>query len=208
MSVPVFFRPMEIQFDAQQKANIKKAWEQMLKVDNQLENSALFVDGGLLSNFPINVFYNPALPVPRKPTFGIKLEYENEIDSRAIKDFMAYGSSMLNTMRFFYDRDFALRQDLYKKTVRSVDTGKVHWLNFNLNDKEKMELFFRGALAATIFLSAHVSDKNDIDGLMALGQTVPLNGSPFSIYGKEAPNFKIEDRLIKKYRFLNGNRIK
>jgi NTE family protein len=201
MSVPVFFKPMEVVFDPARRDEIRKAWNEILKVQNDPGERALFVDGGLLSNFPINVFYNASMPVPRKPTFGIKLEYENEIESKTIKSFVDFGGSIINTMRFFYDRDFALKQDLYKKTVRSVDTGDIHWLNFNLTDKEKLELFYRGALAATIFLSKHASTEREIKALLDEGKRVPSPGGSFSIYKNDSDNFRTEDLMMKNITF-------
>jgi NTE family protein len=201
MSVPVFFRPMEVKFQEEQAEAIAQAWAQMLKVKNKPQMPALFVDGGLLSNFPINVFYSATTPVPRKPTFGIKLEYENEVDSRTINTMSEFGGSMLSTMRYFYDRDFALKQDLYKKTVRSIDTGKVHWLNFNLTDEEKMELFFRGALAATIFLSRYKISEEKMKELISLGEKVPMGEKTFSIFGKGPVEFKTEDALVENIAF-------
>ena len=37
-------------------------------------STARFVDGGMLSNFPINLFYNPKVITPRLPSFGIDLD--------------------------------------------------------------------------------------------------------------------------------------
>lgn len=197
MSVPIFFKPMQVDFNKGQMHIIEQEWHRVLKVHKRLESCALFVDGGLLSNFPINVFYNPERPVPRKPTFGIKLEFEDESESSTINSFMGFAGSMINTMRYFYDRDFTLKHEQYAKTVRSIDTGEVHWLNFNLTEKEKVELFFRGALAATIFLAKHAMRDEEVQELIDLGKAVNLNGSTFSIFGtnKEA-SFKIEDCLL------------
>jgi NTE family protein len=197
MSVPLFFKPMKVTFNGGQKHIIEQEWHKMLKVHKKLKDCALFVDGGLLSNFPINVFYDPARPVPRKPTFGIKLEYEDESESATINSWSKFAGSMINTMRYFYDRDFTIKHEQYAKTVRSIDTGKVHWLNFGLTEQEKVELFFRGALTATIFLAKHLMKEGEAQQLIDLGKSVPLNGAGFSIFGpdKEA-SFKCEDCLL------------
>ncbi|RYZ26608.1 MAG: hypothetical protein EOO10_15065, partial [Chitinophagaceae bacterium] len=181
MSVPFFFKPFQIDFASEQKANIEKEWFQFMKVQKKLEPCALLVDGGMLSNFPINVFYNSAIPVPRKPTFGIRLEYEDDSAPAVVKSWAGFGGKLISTMRFFYDRDFILKHDMYQKTVRSIDTGKIHWLNFNLTDEEKIELFFRGALAATIFLAKHKLTAAEVEALKKQGETVAFNKSTFSI---------------------------
>jgi NTE family protein len=175
---------------------IQQEWSKLLKVQKNLEKFALFVDGGLLSNFPINVFYNPDMPVPRKPTLGIKLEYEDDSMQIDIKNLLDFGGSIINTMRYFYDRDFALKHDIYQKTVRSIDTGKIHWLNFNLTDEEKIELFFRGALTATIFLARHKITATDTQHLMQTGREVAFKATKFSIYVNDVVNFKTEDCMI------------
>ncbi len=196
MSVPFFFKPFKIDFDAGQRLTIEKEWFKYMKVQKKLEPCALLVDGGMLSNFPINVFYNVNIPVPRLPTMGIKLEYEDDSAPKAIKSLMGFGGKLVSTMRFFYDRDFILKHDMYQKTVRSIDTGKIHWLNFNLNDEQKIELFYRGALAATIFLAKHVLTDTEVTELIRKGEKVRYNDQEFSIFHQDPTVFKTEDRLI------------
>lgn len=118
------------------------------------------VDGGILSNFPVNIFYNAESPLPLKPTIGIKLQYEDDARSRKINSVQDLAGAMVNTMRFFYDRDFISKHNIYKKTVRSIDTGNIHWLNFNLSDEQQIELFFRGALTAAVFLLGNLKDRS------------------------------------------------
>lgn len=196
MSVPFFFKPFQIDFNPGQQLTIENEWLQYRKVQKKMEPCALLVDGGMLSNFPINVFYNAKIPVPRKPTFGIKLEYDDDTAPKEIKSLMGLGGKLISTMRFFYDRDFILKHDMYQKTVRSIDTGKIHWLNFNLTDEEKIELFFRGALAATIFLARHAITESEVQALIKKGEQVTYGNNTFSIYHKEATTFRIEDCLV------------
>ncbi len=196
MSVPFFFKPYQIDFNPGQMLTIRKEWYQYVKVQKQLESCALLVDGGMLSNFPINVFYNPDIPVPRKPTFGIKLEYDDDTAPQSIKSLMGFAGKLVSTMRFFYDRDFIMKHDMYQKTVRSIDTGNIHWLNFNLTDEEKMELFFRGALAATLFLAKHRMTDTEMQEKIKEGEKVSFNGSTFSIFHDGPVVFKTEDCLV------------
>jgi hypothetical protein len=104
-------------------------------------------------------------------------------------------------MRFFYDREFILKHDMYKKTVRSIDTGNIHWLNFNLTDEEKIELFFRGALAATLFLAKHAKTETEVKEMIALGKKVKFNDRTFSIFHNDAMVFKTEDCLVENSTF-------
>ncbi|HBV17071.1 MAG TPA: hypothetical protein DEB71_17225 [Chryseobacterium carnipullorum] len=156
MSIPFFFKPYKVTMSNTQLININNTWKVKLgayKNFIQSNNEVLFVDGGALSNFPINVFYSNTHSIPTRPTFGIKLEYDNDDLYKLIDNEAKLALSMISTMRYFYDRDFLIRNSNFKKTVRSVDTGSISWLNFNPSDSEKIELFYRGALAAAIFLS-------------------------------------------------------
>lgn len=114
---------------------------------------------------------------------------------------LGLGGKLVSTMRFFYDREFILKHDMYKKTVRSIDTGKIHWLNFNLTDEEKIELFFRGALTATLFLAKHAMTEAEIKELVALGKKVRFNDKTFSIFHEEAMVFRTEDCLVENTTF-------
>ena len=200
MSVPFFFKPFEIGLKPDPQARMKEEWKTLLNIDKQFgprPEPALLVDGGLLSNFPVNIFYNPDMPVPGKPTIGVKLEFEDESRSAEIASLPSFAGRMVNTMRFFYDRDFISRHSIFRKTVRSIDTGKVHWLNFALTPEDQVELFFRGALTAAIFLLSSTPSrdvKTARKELAALGSSVPFRGKPIDIYARtEKPVFQTED---------------
>lgn len=197
MSIPFFFKPFQVAFAGGQLDLIKEEWLHRMNIRKQFSeenNYALFVDGGLISNFPVNVFYNPEVPVPGKPTIGVKLEFEDDAMYKDIKSELSLAASMVSTMRYFYDRDFINKHNIYKKTVRSIDTGNINWLNFNLTPREKIELFFRGALTAVIFLSKHKMTEQDKDTLLAFGKQVRnSDGTTFSIYEKDEMLFHTED---------------
>lgn len=206
MSVPFFFKPFEIAYDLAQKSAIEAEWLNLVNLKKRLgdkDEKVLMVDGGVLSNFPVNIFQNTDLPVPLKPTFGIKLEFEDDAASRQIITYPSLVGAMVSTMRFFYDRDFMSKHNMYNKTVRSIDTGKIHWLNFDLTDENKIELFFRGALSAAIFLLGSLDDDEQIRGTIQLfrdmGKEVAFKngeGGTMNIYGKDkSPDFKIEDLM-------------
>lgn len=197
MSIPFFFKPMKVTFTAGQLSLIQQEWYSRMNIRKQFteeNNYSLFVDGGLISNFPVNVFYNPEIPVPAKPTLGVKLEYEDDAVYKNIKSELALVGSMVSTMRYFYDRDFINKHNMYKKTVRSIDTGNINWLNFNLSPREKIELFFRGALTAVIFLSNHKMTKEEKEQLLGYGKKVRgADGNTFSIYETDKAVFNTED---------------
>jgi|GEM_PF-1209371 len=217
MSVPLFFQPFEIEYREDQKDTIEAEWRNLANLNKELgpdDKKVIMVDGGMLSNFPLNVFYNPDSPLPAKPTIGIRLEYENAADSEKISTFPKFLGAMVTAMRFFYDRDFIARHNIYKKTVRSIDTGDVHWLNFGMTRDEQVELFFRGALTAAIFLTGNMdSEDNDylerrqkIQKFLRMGQYVRQPGGKGvrNIHKVDKPEdirFRTEDLELEDLRF-------
>ena len=154
MSIPAFFETY-----CQEKIRTKSSfaiWDKHLNWQNENKNipdKAQFIDGGTLSNFPINVFYNPNYPVPRMPTFGIRLQ-DGIVDAvnRSNNTFLKYVQSLFSTLRFNFDRDFITKNRAYNFGVKQIDVKDHSWLNFFMEDKEKIDLFRKGALAAAEFL--------------------------------------------------------
>jgi NTE family protein len=150
MSIPIFFYPV-IAPDIPNDEASKARWVETVKFRGELPPKAAFVDGGLLSNFPINVFHN-AKKVPRLPTFGVRLssfrdEY-NKTDS-----FFSFAGAMIATMRHIFDFDFILRNPDYQYIICSIDAdSSYNWLDFNMPDDKKKTLFLLGATKAIDFL--------------------------------------------------------
>jgi NTE family protein len=118
---------------------------------------ARFVDGGMLSNFPIREFHTPAGIVPRYPTFGVllgDLPPEPGKDTETIKRkfwslaVFKYVLSFISTFRNFYDSDFLRTHEEFKMLVRSVNTYKFNSLDFGMNLPTKIKLFAAGAKTA------------------------------------------------------------
>jgi NTE family protein len=59
---------------------------------------------------------------------------------------------MFNTIRFYYDKDFLLKNKMYEKGIGKVPLADYNWLNFFITDKDKIDMFVKGAKAATKFL--------------------------------------------------------
>ncbi len=154
MSIPVFFETFTLT-EIRKKSSFD-LWDKHLNWQNErkaIPDTAQFIDGGTLSNFPINVFFNPNYPVPRMPTLGIRLQ-DGVLDSasRSNNSFFRYIASLFSTIRFNFDRDFITRNRAYNKGVKNIDVRAHSWLNFFMEDKEKVELFAKGAAAAAEFL--------------------------------------------------------
>ena len=154
MSIPVFFETYCLE-GVRQKSTIDK-WKMHLNwqnINNKIPDTVQFIDGGTLSNFPINVFYNPLYPVPRMPTLGIKLQ-DGVTDSvnTGNKTFADYLRSLFATLRFNYDRDFITKNRAYNLGVMNIDVSDFNWLNFFIKDDDKVKLFRAGVKAAVEFL--------------------------------------------------------
>lgn len=173
MSIPIFFESYFITDIPCDEKNIRQLWDDMLE-ETKPPSTARFVDGGILSNFPINIFYNPKVDVPRLPSFGIDLDDEKDpgdvygeewrqmpaTDSHTNDEsedsenwsLTGYIYRLFNTVRFYYDKDFLIKNRFYKKGIGSIPLKGFNWLNFFLNDEEKKKMFVLGAKTATAFL--------------------------------------------------------
>ena len=149
MSIPVFFYPFKVSNIPQGKT----AWENWNKCtgySGDVPKEVVFTDGGTMSNFPIDIFHNH-FKVPSAPTFGIKLGSERTKPNE-IKNILSYAGAVFDAARHVHDYDFIMRNPDYKKLVGIIEIGDHNWLNFNLTDKDKIDLFVRGARKAAEFL--------------------------------------------------------
>ncbi len=159
MSVPLFFRPFEIKNipNAGQMANAQ--WKKLTGYTGPIPETVKFVDGGMISNFPINVFHRSDGGVPRKPTFGVKLSaYRNEFSE--VDDIGSFIGSMVSTMRHDGDNEFLINNPDYQKLICFIDADKTFkWLNFNMSPERQQKLFLLGAQKAIDFLENFDWDK-------------------------------------------------
>jgi NTE family protein len=155
MAIPVFFESYFIKDIPVNHPEIQLAWQTRFEIDKP-PSSTRFVDGGMLSNFPLSIFYNPDITTPALPTFGIDLddtEPGNKEQDPAGWSPVGYLGRMFNTIRYYYDKDFMLKNKVYERGVGKVSLSEYNWLNFFMSDKDKLEMFIKGAQAATEFLT-------------------------------------------------------
>ncbi|HEY5183712.1 MAG TPA: patatin-like phospholipase family protein [Actinomycetes bacterium] len=135
MSIPFFYQPVVL--------------------DDGTGHKHWIVDGGMLSNFPIDLFDAPPGVEPRWPTFGIKLSSRPDAVQEAVANEVHGVASMslalLNTMTGFYDRMHVDDPAVLARTI-FVDTGHVKSTDFDLTDTQRDTLFENGRAAATAFL--------------------------------------------------------
>jgi len=151
MSIPFFFQPFRIS-NLPSGADAWRKWSQKTGLNASIPSEVLFMDGGIISNFPIDIFHNNT-KVPAAPTFGVKIGLDKaEINQN--KKFFSLIGSVFNTARFSSDDNFLRTNPDFRHLIGYIDTGNHNWLNFGLTDEAKVDLFIRGAQAASLFLNS------------------------------------------------------
>ncbi|MFP4365982.1 MAG: patatin-like phospholipase family protein [Bacteroidales bacterium] len=158
MSIPYFFYPFKVdnipnagETESPSLPKSQTKWSRHVGYYGKIPDRVYFVDGGLLSNFPINAFHLGS-GVPKKPTFGVKLSAWRE--SYTITETPGnMSSAMVSTMRQLHDYDFLLRNPDYNSLICYIDADtEFNWLNFDMTPEKQVALFLRGAEKAVSFL--------------------------------------------------------
>ena len=111
---------------------------------------ATWVDGGLLSNFPVSLFDRPS---PRWPTFGIRLSGPPGIPpTRPVRNTWDLALAAAETL--ISDQDGAYVDDpcTLRRTI-FVPVAGINSLKFNLTPAEREELYQNGVRAGEEFLA-------------------------------------------------------
>ncbi|MBN2174840.1 MAG: patatin-like phospholipase family protein [Bacteroidales bacterium] len=149
MSIPYFFSPLTLN-NLPSGDQAKTDWENLAGFIGNVPSEVKFVDGGIMSNFPIDVFHKKN-SIPRLPTFGVRLGIDRNKANTVDNPLNLFGA-MFNSLRHLHDYDFILRNPDYKLLIQKIDIGEHDWLNFAISDDAKKDLFVRGARAAAEFL--------------------------------------------------------
>ncbi len=119
------------------------------------------VDGGVLSNFPIDTFDRPDGAEPRWPTFGVTVvpylpapSAEQLIPGLSLLNFgrPSLLESLITTMLVGHDQAY-LSQPWVKVRAIQVDSTEVGVLDFDISRGEAQALYEKGYAATTEFLS-------------------------------------------------------
>ena len=129
--------------------------------------TSTLVDGGLLSNFPIDSLDRTDGGKPRWPTLGVTLlpdlPSDNEQVIPALRPLHLLGpptllEQVVTTILVGRDQAYLNQPWVSARTIR-IDTSEVGVLDFNLSQREKRSLYDKGQRAAEDFLSTwHWSD--------------------------------------------------
>ncbi len=122
-----------------------------------------FVDGGVLDNYPISVFHNQTGDVDRinPKTLGLMLLTTNETRSFPQVDGM---TTYLESLAYCYmtqtQKMYMDEQD-WKRTIK-IDCGGVSSMNFDIDNKAKMDLVERGRLGVINHFSKPIVSQRDV----------------------------------------------
>jgi NTE family protein len=130
-SIPFFYRPVQAR-----TADGREAY---------------FVDGGMLSNFPVDLFDRPDGEAPRFPTFGIRLSARPAVPpTNRITSTYGLARAVLSTLTGFYDR-LHVSGDVEDRTI-FVDTLGLTSTDFGISTTQQRALYRSGREAAERFL--------------------------------------------------------
>ena len=150
MSIPGFFQPMEVTGVAN-IVNSTENWRDLCSFKGSIPDKITFSDGGLLSNFPISLFHENR--VPNVPTLGARLGSNSRVVNE-IRTIGAYSRGVLASLRHYSDYDFIYHNPDYRNLITYIPTAGHNWLNFYMDDAEKLTLFKKGMIAAHAFLES------------------------------------------------------
>lgn len=152
MSVPFFFKPFEVTNIPNAGKSADEEWDKWADYKGEIPKSVKFVDGGMLSNFPINVFHAKRGVKPSRPTFGVRLSSYRDKPAE-VDDMGGFIGSLISTMRHDGDIEFLVSNPDFDKLICFIDADKdFKWLNFNMSEDRQKELFLLGAKKAITFI--------------------------------------------------------
>ncbi len=134
MSIPFFYEPVPVI-----GADGKQCW---------------LVDGGMLSNFPIDTFDRDDDVKPRWPTIGIKLSARpvgTDRDDEPIHGTIGMAKALIATMTSFHDQIHLQEPEVVDRTI-FVDTTGIKSTDFDLSPEKAEWLYQNGRNAAIKFL--------------------------------------------------------
>jgi NTE family protein len=139
MSIPLFYEPV--------------------KLPRTGDSASTLVDGGLLSNFPIEILDRTDLARPRWPTFGVKLIPELPAGGAKLFPWLAaidfglprFLEQLAVTAVVGHDQGYLAKPWVSARTIR-VDVGRVNPIDFGIDRVTQERLFEHGRGAARRFL--------------------------------------------------------
>jgi predicted acylesterase/phospholipase RssA len=144
MSIPFFFRPVKLPVRRQSSLHEEEGRPEV----------GWIVDGGLLSNFPVELFDAPGAPA--WPTFGFKLAVDDPAPLAKFARYPVHGlvsllEALFHTALEAHDA-YYLKAAKFVRTI-AIDTSGVSGTDFHLTAEQKSALYAAGQAAARAFLA-------------------------------------------------------
>jgi NTE family protein len=155
MSIPFFFEPVRQTSTA---CTVEVPQSDGTTVKRQFDGGQVtWVDGGMLSNFPISVFDRTDNKPARWPTVGIKLSAAPliTIADVPVKNTAQEAMRCMHTMMNEWDR---YRVDTGADRIIFIDNGGIKATQFDLTPAQQQDLFRAGAAAALNFVIQESGD--------------------------------------------------
>lgn len=174
MSVPFFFEPMQKVINKDDDS-VKYAWKFWMNTSPEdIYPAGVFIDGGSISNFPIDLFHATDIFYPRMPLFGVQLTSDSDLlsdkgktSAQILASPLSYAGNIISTLKGFNDKTFLTKHTFYHLfSIQTVNCGSSSWLNFFMKREEKEDLFNRGFQAALDFLSRFDWDRYKCERMM------------------------------------------
>ena len=150
MSVPFFFEPVRFQSRGA-TMEVRGSGGATTRV-NFPSGPHTWVDGGLLTKFPIHTFDRSDGREPRWPTIGVKLsQFRTDYPSSTFRESaIAIAVRCLKTM--MNEPDLASAHESSAARTIFVDNGGLSSMDFDLTTHQQEDLFLNGVRAATQFV--------------------------------------------------------
>lgn len=128
-TIPFFFKPIKWETD---------------------KNPCYVVDGGILSNYPVDIFDRKDGP-PRWPTFGFRLSQKHIKSKPAeIDGPITFGKAIVRTMYQAHDIRYVDKHSEVRTIF--IPTGSIASTQFSLSERDQKFLYTSGCQAAEKFL--------------------------------------------------------
>jgi len=136
MSVPFFFEPFQKSINKNDDS-VKYAWKFWMNTKQEDINSVgVFIDGGSISNFPIDLYHADEVFYPRLPLFAVQLTSDSGILSergKTSEEIMAtpfsYAGNIISTLKGFNDKTFLTKHSFYRLySIQTVNCGTSSFL--------------------------------------------------------------------------------
>ena len=131
MSIPVFFDPLIIEKIPLSKKHVEE-WQDIENAYffGNVPEKAVLVDGGIMSNFPIDIFHVDER-APVRPTFGVKLGYDR-VSTKQNESIINIIWNSFSAARQMRDHEVLIKNQDYINLITNIDDTGIDWLNFNL----------------------------------------------------------------------------